>query len=115
MIDGHVGQGSVLFEEFARLFRERDDYAGTAGHNRARAALLRSATAVDGGWHGADSDKEMSAGKPAQERRELPIALFLALFFCTRPIIHREFIEFCYYAGGKGIHRVARRDRGGPS
>jgi hypothetical protein len=41
MIDGHVGQCSVLFEEFARLFRERDDYAGTAGHNRARAALQR--------------------------------------------------------------------------
>ncbi len=40
MIDRHVGKCCHLFEEFARLFRERDDYVDdVAGHNRARAAL----------------------------------------------------------------------------
>jgi transposase len=41
MVDRHVGKCCCLFEEFARLFRERDDYLRTAGHNRARAVLKR--------------------------------------------------------------------------
>jgi transposase len=44
MIDRHVvGKCSHLFEEFARLFRERDDYVDdvAVGRNRARAALKR--------------------------------------------------------------------------
>lgn len=39
LVDGHVGKCCHLFEEFAGLFRERDDYVGAAGHNKARAAL----------------------------------------------------------------------------
>jgi transposase len=41
MVDRHVGKCCHLFEEFARLFRERDDYVGVSGHKRARAALQR--------------------------------------------------------------------------
>ncbi len=37
--DRHVGKCCHLFEEFARLFREREDCVDVAGHNRARAAL----------------------------------------------------------------------------
>jgi transposase len=38
--DRHVGKCCLLFEEFARLFRYRDDYIDeVAGHNRAQAAL----------------------------------------------------------------------------
>jgi transposase len=39
MVDRHVGKCCYLFEEFARLFRERDGYVGAAGHNKARTAL----------------------------------------------------------------------------
>lgn len=39
MVDRHVGKCCHLFEEFARLFRQRDDYADVAGHNRARVVL----------------------------------------------------------------------------
>lgn len=39
MVDRHVGKCCHLFEEFARLFRERGDYVGAAGHNRARVVL----------------------------------------------------------------------------
>jgi transposase len=40
MVDRHqVGKCCHLFEEFARLFRERDDYVDAAGYNRARAML----------------------------------------------------------------------------
>jgi transposase len=41
MVDRHVGKCCHLFEEFARLFRQRDDYVDAAGHNRARAVLQR--------------------------------------------------------------------------
>ncbi len=42
MGDHYVGKCCCLFEGFARLFRERDDYVNDeAGHNRARAALRR--------------------------------------------------------------------------
>jgi transposase len=41
MVDRHVGKCSHLFEEFAGLFRERDDYAEPNGDDRARAALGR--------------------------------------------------------------------------
>jgi transposase len=40
MVDRHqVGKCCHLFEEFTRLFREREDYVDAAGHNRARAVL----------------------------------------------------------------------------
>jgi hypothetical protein len=40
MVDRNVGRCRHLFEEFARLFRERDDYVDdVAGHNRAQAML----------------------------------------------------------------------------
>jgi hypothetical protein len=39
MADRYVGKCSHLFEEFARLFWQRDDYAGPAGRMRAQAAL----------------------------------------------------------------------------
>lgn len=35
MVDRHVGKCCDLFEEFARLFRQRDDYAEPSGHDRA--------------------------------------------------------------------------------
>lgn len=38
-IDGHVGECCRLFEEFARLFREREDSVSAAGHNRAQNSL----------------------------------------------------------------------------
>lgn len=41
MVDCHVEKSCCLFEEFARLFRERDDYVGAVGHKRARALLQR--------------------------------------------------------------------------
>ncbi len=41
MVEGHVGKCCHLFEEFARLFRQRDDYAKPNGHDRARAMLRR--------------------------------------------------------------------------
>ena len=41
MVDRHVGKCCHLFEEFARLFRQRDDYAEPNGHDRARAMLQR--------------------------------------------------------------------------
>lgn len=39
MVDRHVGKCCHLFEAFARLFRQREDYAEPNGHNRARAVL----------------------------------------------------------------------------
>ena len=39
--DHHVGKSCHLFEEFARLFRERDYYAEPNGDDRARALLQR--------------------------------------------------------------------------
>jgi transposase len=39
VVDRHIGKCCHLFEEFARLFRERDDYVEATGHNRARAVL----------------------------------------------------------------------------
>jgi hypothetical protein len=41
MVDRHVGECCHLFEEFAGLFRERDDYAEPDGDDRARADLQR--------------------------------------------------------------------------
>jgi transposase len=41
MVDHHVGKCCYLFEEFAKLFRERDDCAELDGDDRARAALQR--------------------------------------------------------------------------
>ncbi len=41
MVDRHVGKCSHLFEEFANLFRERDDYAEPNAHALAQAALGR--------------------------------------------------------------------------
>jgi transposase len=41
MVDRHVGKCCHLFEEFARLFRERDDYAEPNGHDKARTVLQR--------------------------------------------------------------------------
>jgi transposase len=41
MVDGHVGKCCYLFEEFAALFRERDDYAKPNGDDRAQALLQR--------------------------------------------------------------------------
>ncbi len=41
MVDHHAGKCCQLFEEFARLFRERDDCAELGGDDRARAALQR--------------------------------------------------------------------------
>jgi transposase len=41
MVDGHVGKCCHLFEEFARLFRERDGCAELDGDDRARAVLQR--------------------------------------------------------------------------
>jgi len=41
-VDPQVGKCTQLFEEFARLFRERVDYVDdAAGRNRARAVLQR--------------------------------------------------------------------------
>ena len=41
MADRHIGKCCYLFEKFARLFRERDDYAEPDGHDRARELLQR--------------------------------------------------------------------------
>ncbi len=41
IVDGHVGKCCHLFEEFALLFREREDSAEPNGDDRARAALGR--------------------------------------------------------------------------
>lgn len=41
MVDRQVGKSCYLFEEFARLFREREHYVKPNGHERARAALQR--------------------------------------------------------------------------
>jgi hypothetical protein len=53
MVECHVGKCCHLFEEFARLFRERDDYVDdVAGHNRARVALQQ--------WMGEAKDSEIA-------------------------------------------------------
>ena len=41
MVDRHLGKCCHLFEEFARLFRESDDYAEPNGDDRARELLQR--------------------------------------------------------------------------
>jgi hypothetical protein len=41
LVECHMGECCYIFEEFARLFWERDSYVGLAGYNRARAVLRR--------------------------------------------------------------------------